>query len=313
MSPPSIHYKLNVKNTDKANIPQFDGNISIESESSFYNHVPPPRQPPPVRSQDKITTALQLPKVAAYNLRSLFPKAGNLSTDILERSIDVSFCSEIWEQVDNKVHQFEIEKLLELKGLKYLSTPRKPNSKGVSYGGAALIVNLRKFRVEKIPVIIPQNLEVIWALLKPKNQTAKFKCIIICSFYSPPNKQRNSKMADHLVSTLQMLAAKYPESGIIIGGDKNHMNISPVLSCGLRLKQCNDKATRQGKFLDVIIMNLYPYYNSPTLAPPILPDNPDKGKPSDHWVPVYTPHTDRYKPPSRTYKINKSRKAITMH
>ena len=257
---------------DSSNILQFDGNVSIESENIV---TPQPGQPPQVKACDKITAALHLPTVAAYNLRSLFPKVGNLTTDILERSIDVSFCTEIWEQEHNKEHQFEIEKLLELSGLKYLSTPRKPNSRGVSYGGAALVVNLKNFSVEQIPVNIPQNLEVVWALLKPKNKSAKFKCIIICSFYSPPSKRRNSKMADHIVSTLQMLAATYPESGIILGADKNYMNISPILNCGLRLKQCNDKATRQGAILDIIITNLYSYYNSPTLVPPIQHDNPD--------------------------------------
>ena len=302
-----VRKELDYKSMDTSDILQFDGNVSIESESSLNNSIPQPSQPPKVKVCDKITAALYLPTVAAYNLRSLFPKVGNLTTDILERSIDVSFCTEIWEQEHNKEHQLEIEKLAELSGLKYLSTPRKPNSRGVSYGGAALVVNMRNFNVEKIPVNIPQNLEVVWALLKPKNKSAKFKRIIICSFYSPPSKRRNSKMADHVVSTLQMLAATYPESGIIIGGDKNYMNISPVLNCGLRLKQCNDKATRQGVILDIIITNLYPYYNSPTLAPPIQPDNPDMGKPSDHWVPICTPHTDRFKPPRRTFRTVKFR------
>ena len=49
----------------------------------------------------------------------------------------------------------------------------------------------------------------------------QFKKIILCSFYSPPSRRTNSKMADHLVSTLHMLTAKYPGSGIILGADKN--------------------------------------------------------------------------------------------
>ena len=140
-----------------SDIGQLDGNISNLSAMGSYDGDPPP-PPPPGRKCDKITAALTLPKVATYNLRSLSPKVGNLTTDILERSIDVSFCTEIWEQEHNKDHQFEIEKLLEISGLKYLSCARKPNAKGVSYGGAALIVNLRKFSVEKIPVHVPQNL-----------------------------------------------------------------------------------------------------------------------------------------------------------
>ena len=58
-------------------------------------------------------------------------------TDILERKVDISFLSEIWEKSSSTEHRFEIEKLLEMSGLKYISTARPPNAKGVSYGGAA--------------------------------------------------------------------------------------------------------------------------------------------------------------------------------
>ena len=257
---------------------------------------------------DKISAALSLPTVATYNLRSMFPKIGNLTADILERKVDVSFLQEIWEDPSNPEHRIEIEKLLEISGLKYFSTARPPNAKnGVSYGGAAIIVNLEKFTVDKLDVHIPNNLEVVWGLLKPKNPSAKFKKIVICSFYSPPNKRRNTKMADHIVSTLQMLTAKYPECGIILGADRNYMDIKPILSCGLRLRQVVDQNTRHGAILDIIIMNTNCYFNSPFIAPPINPDNPLKGKPSDHWVPVCVPHTDRYSPPSRNYKVIKYR------
>ena len=42
----------------------------------------------------------------------------------------------------------------------------------------------------------------------------------------------------------------------------------------------------------------YPYIN----IPPVPCDNPDDGVPSDHWVPVCYPHTDRYNPPLRSFR-----------
>ena len=112
-----------------------------------------------VRSKpDKITAALSLPTVATYNLRSLFPKIGNLTTDMLERSVYVRFLSEIWENSSKAEHSYEIEKLLELNGLKYISTTRSPNAKGVCYGGAAIVVNQEKFSVEKLNIHVPNNL-----------------------------------------------------------------------------------------------------------------------------------------------------------
>ena len=40
--------------------------------------------------------AMNLPTVAAYNVRSLFPKVGNFKTDMIERGVSVAFVSEIW-------------------------------------------------------------------------------------------------------------------------------------------------------------------------------------------------------------------------
>ena len=107
----SLPKELSYKSLDTSHILQLDGNVSIESESSLNISIPQSSQPPQVKVCDKITAALHLPTVAAYNLRSLFPKVVNLTTDILERSIDVSLCTEIWEQEHNKEHQLEIEKL----------------------------------------------------------------------------------------------------------------------------------------------------------------------------------------------------------
>ena len=73
--------------------------------------------------------------MATYNCRSLFPKLGNVKTDILERAIDVAFLCEIWEKKDKRNHQLQIETLLEEEGLKYISTPRP-----TGWGGAAIIV-----------------------------------------------------------------------------------------------------------------------------------------------------------------------------
>ena len=161
-----------------------DGNVSNISDISVNSHPAEDRQHTVRSEPDKITAALSLPTVATYNLRSLFPKIGNLTTDMLERSVDVGFLSEIWENSNKAEHSYEIEKLLELNGLKYISTTRSPNAKGVCYGGSAIVVNQEKFSVEKLNIHVPNNLEVIWGLLRPKNPSAKFKRMIICSFFT---------------------------------------------------------------------------------------------------------------------------------
>ena len=209
---------------------QLDGNVSISSDKID------PIISKNTKKDDKISTALNLPIVATYNLRSLMPKFLSLKNDLLERSIQIGFLQEIWEQSDNRAFHFEIEKLLEINGLKYISAPRPKNAKGRSYGGVAIVVNTKKFTLEKLNIFVPNGLEVVWGLVRSKNISAKFKRIITCSFYSPPNKMKNTKLADPLVSTLNLLFSKYPEFGIMLGAgaDMNYMDIKPVLSWGLK-------------------------------------------------------------------------------
>ena len=168
----------------------------------------------------KVEASAYLPTIATYNVRSLFPKVGNIRTDILERGITLGFFSEIWERSENKKHKFEIEKLLESHGLKYISNPR---IRGL--GGAAIIANQEYFKLEKIEITIPHNLEVVWGLLTSKSEIAKYKKMIVCSFYSPPKTKKIQKLVDHLITTLHMLATKHPQAPILMGSDKNSMHI----------------------------------------------------------------------------------------
>ena len=60
-----------------SDIGQLDGNVSVCSDQSKHSKNKP----------DQITAALNLPIVATYNCRSLFPKIESLKKDLLERKI----------------------------------------------------------------------------------------------------------------------------------------------------------------------------------------------------------------------------------
>ena len=147
--------------------------------------------------------------------------------------------------------------MLEMNGLKYISTIRP-----TGWGGAAILVNQERFALEKLNISVPHNLEVIWGLLKVKADNAYYKKIIVCSFYSPPKSRKNSKLCDHLVTTLHMLRTEYPDCPMILGADKNDMDIRPLLNCGLKLRQINDLPTRQGKILDILLLHFLINYQS---------------------------------------------------
>ena len=220
--PPSL-------SNDYEPIPQIDGNLSIcssicEKPETIYSQVGfrPPRtvfeRPPPtrivIRKSMKVLNAIGLPRVTIYNARSLFPKIESFATDMKERETDVSFISEVWEKETSKKHAKKIEELLELQGIKYISTPRR-NKRG---GGAAVAVNLAKFSISKLNVQIPKKVEAVWGLLKPKLR-GKYSSIIVCCFYSPPDLRRNLNLVNHLTINLHLLLSIHKGAGVILCGD----------------------------------------------------------------------------------------------
>ena len=91
---------------------------------------------------------------------------------------------------------------------------------------------------KKIDISIPHNLEICWGMLRPKSeQLMQVKEIIVASFYSPPKSRKKSKLLDHILTTLHVLLTKYPRAGIIIGADRNDLNISSLLVGLPRVRQ----------------------------------------------------------------------------
>ena len=218
--------------------PQFDGNISLElsyiSEndaipSQIGNRPPkviyerPPHSRKTIRRDNREIVAQFLPKITSYNVRSLMPKICNAAQDIIERESDLIFLTEIWEKEDDKKHQHRIEELLELDGIKYISTPR-PGKRG---GGAALAVRLENYTISKLNIAIPRPVEVVWGLLRPNIPNMKIKTIIACCFFSPPRSKKNRVLIDHMTVTLQALLTTH---SIIISGDRNNIDIPVLLS-----------------------------------------------------------------------------------
>ena len=220
-----------------------------------------------------------------------------------ERSTDICFLTEVWEKKENKKHQFKLEEMLEMRGVKYISTPRPGAQRG---GGAAIAVRAENFNISKLNIPIPKSVEAVWGLLKPKVVTGKITVIIVCCFYSPPRSKKNAVLIEHITLTLQSQLNTHPNAGIIISGDRNSMDIATLLSIDSTLRQTVDRSTRGHRILDVILSNLHCLYNVPEIVDPIVPDQPGKGVPSDHNGVIATPHTNSTQPP----KNNKVKRKI---
>ena len=229
-----------------------------------------------VGRNERINTSETMPTVAIANVRSLQPKLNSVIEKFENENLDICVLVEIWEKEGKKKTHFELktEEMLEMKGLKYISTGARPS--GVRGGGAAILTNLKKFSVEKVDINVPHNLEVIWAIVRPKLKlpNAKFNEYIICSFYSPPKSRKNKKMLDHLVSCTHALMATYPKAGFYLGGDRNSMPLAPLLNGLPRFKQIVAHNTHGENIIDVLILNCYEFYAVPEISAPVLPDDP---------------------------------------
>ena len=147
------------------------------------------------------------------------------------RSISCILASETWTKESNKKHQKEVERMFEIEGLKMISKPRKYRRGG----GVCIIADIAQVSISLLE-IPARNLEIVWALVKPLQESI-IKEIITFSFYLPPSSRMKSKMTDHIVTTLHQLLTTYPRAGIMGGGDRNDWNVSAVLNAIPKLFQ----------------------------------------------------------------------------
>ena len=278
---------------EKRNFVQQNNVAFCQSPPSWYDEYTPrvinPRQSKlnrkTIRRDNRLMLSESLPILSVSNLRSFWPKLNSFKEDMILRDISCAMLSEVWEKANCKKQQFELEKMLNMDGIKYISTPRI-TKRG---GGAAIVAQLKEFSLDKIELPNPNKVEVVFGLLRPKKNTCKIKEIIIAAFYSPPNSRKNPQLLDHLLSNSLNLLSKYPNAGLVIGGDKNNLNISPLLNGIPKLSQIVTKPTYKSKVLDIILTNLSNLYCVPIITPLVQPDDPQCGVPSDHSTPVATP------------------------
>ena len=77
-----------------------------------------------IKRDNRLVVGESLPIISVSNLRSLTPKLNNFKNDMIEREISVALLSEVWEKKSCKKQQYEVQKMLQMDGLKYISTPR---------------------------------------------------------------------------------------------------------------------------------------------------------------------------------------------
>ena len=287
-------------------------------QCSMYHQDPPPawydkyvptqhskkRNVKTIKRDNKFEKVETLPVISVPNTRSLFPKIRNFVNDMRMRDINLAICSETWHREDKKRHRNEVERLLLSEGLKFLSAPRPGGKRG---GGCGIIADMTHYTLDKIEITNEHKLEVCWGILRPKQTNCAIKEYVVCALYCPPNSRKKEKLVTHIVVNAHKLMTKYPNCGMLIGGDKNSLNIAPILQALPRFRQVVVGNTHKEKCLDILITNCHLLYQPVVIAPPCQPDDPAKAKPSDHLVPVLYPISGASGAVSRTYEERTSR------
>ena len=161
----------------------------------------------------------QLPKVLLCNPRSLNNKLEDLQTVLENNSIDVAAVSKTWFSSNAPTE------LLNLSGFDLFSRPRI-DRRG---GGVALYVKqyLNAALINDIPV--PQLVEGLWVSLRPCRLLREIPTIAMGVFYHPPSSPLGPMLLDHIGTAVDNLLTRQPNTGVIILGDFNRLDLTPSL------------------------------------------------------------------------------------
>ena len=304
---------------DSSTIPSPGGTFQIPVISNIpFNHKTYPSPPPwyeeytprppelpasrhTVMRDNRLLTCATLPVFSAPNCRSIGPKLNNIIEDMRMRGVSCILASETWEKSNSKKYQREVERLFEIEGLRMVSNPRRYRRGG----GVCILADITAVSITPLDVQTG-NLEIVWALVKPL-ETDQIKEIITFSFYLPPKSKSKGKMTDHIVTTLHQLLTTFPQAGIMGGGDRNDWNVSPVLAAIPHLLNLQQLPTLNGKNLDIFLSNMGAFYSTPVIVAPVQPDDPARGKPGDHSVPVIYPLNTKTLKQTKEYRLRTSR------
>ena len=120
-----------------------------------------------------------------------------------------------------------------------------------------------------LPELFSDVHEVIWVSLRPCRLPRGFSNIIVAVVYHPDQNPdtSNAQLREYLMSTLETIEVKYPNSAIVVADDFNKFN-NKAQARNYQLKPLAKIPTRGNNTLDQLFTNLQDYHQEPTAFPP---------------------------------------------
>ena len=114
-------------------------------------------------------------------------------------------------------------------------------------------------------------------------------------------------MLDHLVSTIHDLLNRFNDAEIILGGDRNDLDLAPVYNSVPGLKQIQTEPTHKRKTIDIVATTMWRQYKQAIVVDPVDVDKPGFGKPSDHKCILLYPIDDQTQIRTAQYVLKRVR------
>ena len=241
-----------------------------------------------INPSNKAVQATRLLKVLNLNPRSIYNKIEKFKTFFDEEEIDLVCLSESWERPE-----LGLKEVIEIENTEIISNPYQRKE---LCGRPAIVVRKTKFDIEDLTntqISIPWGVEIVWALLTPKDVSANSKVqkIVVGSMYCKPGSRKKSLMLDHIDQVYGQMSAKH-QKGLhwILTGDTNELKLDSVLHLNSKFRQVVQDPTRLDppKILDPILTTLADFYQKPVCLAPLQAD-PNAGVASDHMMVVMEP------------------------
>ena len=198
-----------------------------------------------------------VPSLLLSNTMLLAPKIDEIAHTISTLNPDITFFTETW------LNEAVPDDPISINGYQLFRRDRANRQ----HGGVCMYVKTPT-ECKILSDLHDIDHEVLWADLRPRRLPRGFSNIVVGLVYHPPDAH-DVTMRDHLISSLEKVESRYPNSAIIMAGDFNK-TILPLFrraAKAFQLKPMVDFPTRGENTLDQLFTNIPEYYSRPSSLP----------------------------------------------
>ena len=203
----------------------------IKAISGSRTHIPTncvyidPSTTPCKSNQAKETSRTAfVPSILLSNVMSLAPKIDEVRHYAEYANLDLVCLTETWLQ--DHIH----DNIVDISGFNLLRRDRKEGT----HGGVCMFVR-DNIRYSLLDFLDDPSFEVLWVKIRPNRLPRGFSSIIVGIVYHPPSSNDLS-MLNYQLDCFSTIESRYPNSGILLLGDFNKLNVSRLKS-SYKLKQ----------------------------------------------------------------------------